>query len=107
MMTIGGTVRHREGDFGVFGDCRCGGQGQAGADHVAAIDHLFPVYVTFQMIWPTSSATSKLPSLATASPTGRPQAKGGFLDFPSQKPVRKFSKPPTARPFFILMRTTL
>jgi len=53
-------------------------------------DTHFPLYATRQTVPPASSAMRRLPSFATASPTGRPHTSAGE-DLPSQKPVAKFS----------------
>ena len=59
----------------------------------AAPVRYFPVYVTRQIVSPTSSAIRSAPSRAIPSPTGRPHTLAASREalIPFQKPVTKFS----------------
>ena len=65
--------------------------------------HFFPVYATRQTAPEPSSVTINDPSLATATPAGRPQTLPSLVT----KPTRKSSNSPVALPSFIGTRMTL
>jgi hypothetical protein len=65
--------------------------------------HFFPVYATRQTVPEASSVTINAPSLATATPTGRPHTLPSFVT----KPTRKSSNSPVALPSLIGTRMTL
>ena len=69
----------------------------------SAPSHFFPVYATRQTVPEPSSVTINDPSLATATPTGRPQTLPSLVT----KPTRKSSYSPVALPSFIGTRMTL
>src|SRR5262249_3073011 len=62
-----------------------------------------PVYATLHTVFEPSSVTINEPSLATATPTGRPQTSPSGVT----KPTRKSSYSPVAFPSFIGTRITL
>jgi hypothetical protein len=61
--------------------------------------------LTFQMVFPASSATNNEPSFNTNTPTGRPYTS--FLLSSAIKPVRKSSGPPEGFPFSNGTKATL
>ncbi len=67
------------------------------------LHHFLPVYATRQTVPEPSSVTIKEPSLATATPAGRPHT----LPSGVTKPTRKSSYSPVALPSFIGTRITL
>ena len=83
VMAIGGAVRHREGHARVFGQGGRGGQRQAG-NHSTTIKRIISSpYSHSHTVWPTSSATSRLPSLATVIPQDGPRP---WADFSTRHP---------------------
>src|SRR4051812_5390532 len=72
---------------------------------IRQLQRLYFFALTFQMVFPASSATSKEPSAITATPTGLPYTS--FLLSFAMKPVRKSSGAPEGFPFLNGTKATL